>query len=132
MDMKYPLAIVLGVALTALTIMNLWPSVTNVGVSDAAIVFAANDTYYDVPNAPIYTASPYTPTLAYENGTAVEDYTYTSTQVKIGAEVTADTYYASYTYYKQLWAGGTNYSWMVTLLVIIGIFALILKLLGII
>lgn len=117
---KIAVSMVLAIAVTVLVVITVYPSITNVSTSED-IVFAENDTYYSLTNSPIYLGSPYTPTLVYSNGTVVEDFTYTSTQVKIGFEVTADTYTAGYTYYKGLWLGGRDYTWAVTMLMYAGL-----------
>lgn len=132
MNLRYILAFVIAITFTAVVIINLFPTISNVAVSGENISFVANDTYYNLGNTPIYTSEPYTPSLAYSNGTALSNYTFTTTQVKIGFNIAPANYYASYEYYKQAWLGGNNYSWAVALIIFIGMFAVMLKFLGLV
>lgn len=126
-NIKLILGIVLGIALVVLIIINFYPTLTNVSVRNSSIAFAANDTYYNIGN-PIYTDAPYTPSLTYANGTtAVSNYSYTASQVKIGSNIAPGTYYGHYTYYNKSWIGGTDYTWVIGLVIFIAGIASVLK-----
>jgi len=132
MNIKYIIALALVMGLIIIALVNILPATTNVSLTNQSIDFTANNTYYPL-NVSIYTASPYTPTLRYVNGTTnLGNYTYNSTHVRIGFDESADVYYGYYTYYRSAWIGGTNYSWIVLAVLIILVSALTLKMLGII
>lgn len=129
-SIKLGIALVLGAALIILVLTQAVPDINNTTLSNQSIAFAANNTFYNIGHE-IYTAAPYTPTLTYANGTlAVSNYTYTATQVRVGANIAPGTYYGHYTYFSKAEIGGTDYSWIVTVFVMIAGIAVILKLLG--
>lgn len=132
MDVKTIAIIILGVSLLGYFILTLLPTIGNHSVGNVSVTFAANNTYYSPGSTPIYTGAPYTPTLNFVNGTDVgaANYTFTSTGVKISAATTNGTYYATYTYYDQPWVGGTNYLWVISIIMIAGLGAVVLRLMG--
>jgi len=125
---KGALAIILGISLLILIVTNLYPTLTNVSISNQSIGFADNDTYYSL-NKSIYTASPYIPLLRYANGTTnVTNYTYNASHVMIGANIANGTsYYGYYTYYNKPWVGGQDYGWSVTMIIFIVLIVIAIK-----
>jgi hypothetical protein len=128
---KLVLTIVLGISLLVLIIASIFPTLTNVSLSNVSIGFALNETAYSLNNS-IYTSAPYTPLLRYANGTTnVTNYTFTSSTVSIGANIPNGTsYYGYYTYYNKAWMGGNDYSWVIAFVLFISFIAVALKFLN--
>lgn len=126
---KSILLVLIGVGLIITVVSEVWPTLSNHTAANISINMVANDTLYAIPNAPIYTSAPYTPTLTYANGTLVSNYTITSTQVKTGFNIVPGAKFAHYTYYDQPWIQGTNYEWVVVMVILLAAIGAILKVL---
>lgn len=130
--LKFVITLILAAAISYLALQAILPGATNVGVTNESIVFAAPDTVVAPANHPMYIAAPYLPKLYVSGGAEVSNYTITAEGFNIGADISPDTYLGSYTYYKQAWLAGSNYSYMLIILTFIMGFAVLAKFIGLI
>lgn len=124
------IGVMLFVFFAVVFLFGQFPTATSTKVTNESIAFAANDTFVALGHPTAFLVNP-TPTLTWANGTtAVSNYTYTSSQVKIGANIEAGTYYGHYTYSTdKLFLGGSNYNWFYAAIFIVILAVVILWLL---
>jgi len=131
---KFVISIVLAIGISYLALQTIIPDSTNIGIANESVTWAANETWVSLAHHPIYLASPYLPTLTYANGTtAVSNKSFSANgRAYIGFNIPAAAYYAHYTYYNEPWLAGTNYAWMLSILMFVMAFAVLMKFTGLI